>query len=82
MRDDDDDVAYEGFQQDTDVEKTSTDDGELSTDDQENVEEAIQHVNTALLPSRVSLYRVNISANPCQQLNIAVLIVMRGVTTA
>ena len=46
-----------GFQLDAAVGSDSPDDGDITPDDQENIEEAIQHVNTALLLSRVSLPR-------------------------
>ena len=43
----------QGFQQDAKAENDSSDDGDITADDHENVEEAIHHVNTALLPSRI-----------------------------
>lgn len=43
----------QGFQLDAAVGSDSPDDGDITPDDQENIEEAIQHVNTALLPSRI-----------------------------
>ena len=43
-----------GFYHDTNVENDAAEDGDLTPDDQENIEEAVHHVNTALLPSHVS----------------------------
>lgn len=43
----------QGFLHDTKLSFDSSDDGDIPADDQENIEEAIHHVNTALLPSRI-----------------------------
>jgi len=43
-----------GFELVSNDENDVSDDGDITADDQENIEEAIHHVNTALLPSRVS----------------------------
>jgi len=51
---DGDDGGDIGFIHDTNVENDSAEDSDLTPDDQENSEEAIHHVNTALLPSQVS----------------------------
>ena len=46
-------LVNEGFHHDMSPTNDLSDDGDLAADDRENVEEAIHHVNTALLPSQV-----------------------------